>query len=296
MGCNLNHCKFASMTIEDANRLLIASLTGLYDEREAASVSSLVMERLTGMPKGLRVLNKRESFTNRQQELFQDWLTQLLRFRPVQYILGEAWFGPFPFYVDENVLIPRPETEELADWLLKDNADRPMGSAILDIGTGSGCIAVYLKKKRKDFSILGIDISEAALEIAKKNSLANEAETEFLLCDIRDPAQRDKLSPVDLIISNPPYIPERQKTSLDKHVKDFEPAVALFVPDEDPILYYKIIGDFAIEKLLPGGAVFLEIHHDFANDITEWYRLRGFLLELKKDFSGNNRMIKAFLS
>ena len=116
------------MTIEDANRLLIASLTGLYDEREAASVSSLVMERLTGMPKGLRVLNKTASFTNRQQELFQDWLTQLLRFRPVQYILGEAWFGPFPFYVDENVLIPRPETEELADWLLKDNADRPMGS------------------------------------------------------------------------------------------------------------------------------------------------------------------------
>ena len=284
------------MTIEEANRLLIASMTGLYDEREAASVSSLVMERLTGMPKGLRVMHKSESFTNIQENLFRDWLTQLLRSRPVQYILGEAWFGPFPFYVDESVLIPRPETEELADWFLKDNSGRPMGSSVLDIGTGSGCIAVYLKKKRKDFGLLAIDVSEAALEIAKKNSLTNEAEMEFLLCDIRDPAQREKLSPVDLIISNPPYIPERQKASLDKHVKDFEPAIALFVPDEDPILYYKIIGDFAIDKLLPGGAVFLEIHHDFANEITAWYESRGFLLELKKDFSGNNRMIKAFLS
>jgi release factor glutamine methyltransferase len=294
MDCKLNHCKFASMTIEDANRLIIASLTELYDEREAASISSLVMERLTGMPKSLRVLHKTDVFTIKQEELFQQWLAELLKHRPVQYVLGEAWFGPFPFYVDENVLIPRPETEELADWLLKDNTDSGPGITLLDIGTGSGCIPVYIKKKRKDFIVMALDISEAALDIAKKNSQVNDTEIEFFLGDIRDAVQWEKLTPVDLIISNPPYVPEKQKGVLDNHVKNFEPALALFVPDEDPILFYKIIGDFAIQKLRPGGALFLEIHHDYAKDIQEWYGRKGFLFELKKDLSGNNRMIKAW--
>src|ERR1700692_2032128 len=168
MDCNLIHCKFASMTIEDANRVLISSLTELFDEREASSISNLVMERLTGMPNSLRILHKTESFSINQEELFRYDLSELLKFRPVQYVLGEAWFGPFPFFVDENVLIPRPETEELADWLIKDNTSRDSGTSVLDIGTGSGCIPVYIKKKRNDFKAVGLDISEAALEIANK--------------------------------------------------------------------------------------------------------------------------------
>ena len=283
------------MTIEDANRLIIASLTEPYGEREAASMSSLVMDRLTGMPKSLRLLHKADAFTLKQQELFQQWLSELLRFRPVQYVLGEAWFGQLPFYVDENVLIPRPETEELVDWFLRDSAAKKSGLSVLDIGTGSGCIPVYIKKKRKDFKVMALDISEPALEIAKKNSRMNETDIDFFLCDIRDPVQRERLAPMDLIIGNPPYIPQKQKAALDKHVKDFEPALALFVPDEDPIMFYKIIGNFAIQKLRPGAAVFLEIHHDYAKDIVEWYTKNGFSVELKKDFSGNNRMIKALL-
>jgi release factor glutamine methyltransferase len=283
------------MTIEDANRLLISSLTELYDEREASSISSLVMERLTGMAKSLRVLQKTGSFSIKQEELFHYYLKELVKFRPVQYVLGEAWFGSFPFFVDENVLIPRPETEELADWLIKDTYSKNSGTFVLDIGTGSGCIAVYIKKKRKDFKVTGLDISIAALEIAHKNSRINEADADFILCDIRDPEQWLTMTPVDIIISNPPYIPEKQKEFLDKHVRDFEPSLALFVPNDDPILFYKIIGDFAIQKLLPGGAVFLEIHHDFSKEIMEWYEKNGFSLELKKDFSGNNRMIKAYI-
>jgi release factor glutamine methyltransferase len=281
------------MTIEEANRLLIASLTGLYDEREAASISSLLMERLTGMPKSKRLLRKTDLFTRKQEELFQHYLAELLNTRPVQYVLGEAWFGPMAFYVDENVLIPRPETEELVDWILKDSLLMGPGLSILDIGTGSGCIPVYIKKKRKDFNVMALDISETALEIAKKNGMVHDAHVDFFLCDILDPVQREKLEPVDLIISNPPYIPEKQKELLENHVKNFEPALALFVPDEDPILFYKIIGDLAIQKLKTGGAVFLEIHHDYAKDIVEWYREMGFTIELRKDFSGNNRMIKA---
>jgi release factor glutamine methyltransferase len=296
MDCNLIHCKFACMTIEAANRLIIASLTEIYDEREAASISSLVMERLTGMPKSKRVLHKTDEFTIKQQESFQYYLAELTRHRPVQYVLGEAWFGTLPFYVDENVLIPRPETEELAAWLLKENAGRGPGVSVLDIGTGSGCIPVYIKKKRLDFQVMSMDISEAALEIAKKNSGMHHAEIDFILCDILDRNQWKNIPSPDLIISNPPYIPEKQKAILKKHVKDFEPALALFVPDRDPIRFYKIIGEFAIQKLKPGGAVFLEIHHDFAKDIMEWYGNSGFSLVLKKDISGNNRMITAWLT
>jgi release factor glutamine methyltransferase len=294
MDCNLIHCKFAGMTIADANRLLISSLSGLFDEREAASISSLVMERLTGMPKSLRVLNRTQKFGPQQDELFRSYLTDLMRQRPVQYVLGEAWFGSYPFFVNENVLIPRPETEELVEWLLKDCSDTGKGKSVLDIGTGSGCIPVYIKKKRTDFQVMALDISEAALKIAIRNSQDLDAHVDFFLSDIRDPAQWEKLIPMDLIISNPPYIPEKQKETLERHVRDFEPAVALFVPDEDPIQFYKIIGDIAIKKLQPGGAVFLEIHRDYAKEILDWFGKMGFSLDLKKDFSGNNRMIKAW--
>jgi release factor glutamine methyltransferase len=281
------------MTIEEANRLLIASLSSLYDEREASVIGSMVMERLTGMPKSLRLLQKKEPFTLKQEEQFQYYLDELLKFRPVQYVLGEAWFGPYVFYVDENVLIPRPETEELTDWLLKDAAGRESGLSVLDIGTGSGCIPVYIKKKRRDFNVSAFDISETAIAIAIKNSQVQETDIDFFVTDIRDQKQWERINPVDLIISNPPYIPERQKNSLDKHVKDFEPGLALFSPDEDPIIFYKIIGDFALQKLKPGGAIFLEIHHDYAKEIMNWYEEKEFILVLKKDFSGNNRMIKA---
>jgi release factor glutamine methyltransferase len=282
------------MTIESANRLIVASLSEIYDEREAASVSSLVMERLTAMPKGLRLLHKTDSFTTQQQEKFNQWLKELVAFRPVQYVLNEAWFGSMPFYVDENVLVPRPETEELVDWLLEENRDGELGLTVLDIGTGSGCIPVYIKKRRSDFRISALDISEKALEIAQMNGRKHNVDIDFFLSDIKDPIQREKINFIDLIISNPPYIPEKQKEAMDKHVKDFEPAVALFVPDDEPILFYKIIGDLATQKLKPGGAIFLEIHHDHAKEVMEWFRQNGFEVILKRDLSGNNRMIKVF--
>ena len=281
------------MTIEEANRLLIASLNEIFDERESASICSLVMEKVSGMTKSLRVMHKTNGLTAQQQIIFQQFLSELIHNRPVQYVLGEAWFGGLPFYVDENVLIPRPETEELADWLVKESISEKELS-LLDIGTGSGCIPVYIKNRRPDFRVMGLDMSEPALEIAKMNSRINQTPVEFYLGDIRDPIQQKKLPPADLMISNPPYIPEKQKLFLEKHVKDFEPSLALFVPDEDPIIFYKTIGAFAINKLLNGGLLFLEIHHDFAMEIMTWYEQNGFSIELRKDLSGNNRMIKAW--
>jgi release factor glutamine methyltransferase len=292
--CNLNHCKFVPVTIEEANRLLIASLAGLYEDREAGSICSLVMERITEMQKGQRLLHKTEKLTDTQAAKFRLFLDELLTNRPVQYVLGEAWFGALPFYVDERVLIPRPETEELAEWLLNDVSPTVLGLTVLDIGTGSGCIPVYLSAKRKDFKMIALDNSQAALEVAKKNARIHLANIEFFQIDILNPAQWSSIPPASLIISNPPYIPEKQRKILERHVRDFEPANALFVPDEDPILFYKVIGEFAIEHLKPEGALFLELHHDYAPEIAEWYTKRGFELELRKDFSGNNRMIKAW--
>jgi release factor glutamine methyltransferase len=282
------------MTIETANRKLISTLSDLFDEREASAISFLVMERLTGMSKSLQVLNKTLEFTSKQQDLFEHYLAELIKYRPVQYVLGQAWFGSYPFYVNEHVLIPRPETEELADWLLKGNAGRASDTTVLDIGTGSGCIAVYIKKKREDFQVRALDIEDTALQIAIKNSKILNAQVDFILCDIRDPIQNANIHPVDLIISNPPYIPQRQKPSLDEHVRDYEPGIALFVPDDDPIQFYKVIGNIATQKLKPGGTLYLEIHHDYAKNIMEWYKAKGFLMELRKDFSGNNRMIKVY--
>jgi len=134
------------MTIDAANRLLIASLNGLYDEREASGISSLVMERLTAMPKSLRLIHKSDVLIPELEAVFNQYLNDLLKQRPVQYVLGEAWFGNLSFYVNEQVLIPRPETEELADWLLNNKVSAKPGLSVLDVGTGSGCIAVFLKK------------------------------------------------------------------------------------------------------------------------------------------------------
>jgi release factor glutamine methyltransferase len=283
------------MTIEAANRFMIASLSDIYDEREAAAVCSLVMEKLTGLSRGLRMLHKSDLFSMRQEDLFRLYVSELVQNRPVQYVLGEAWFAAMPFYVDENVLIPRPETEELAEWLLDDLKAEQNNLSVLDIGTGSGAIPVYIKKKKPGFSVSALDISEKALGVAQKNSRIHNTDIDFILCDIRDRGQWSLLPPADIIISNPPYIPEKQKANLEKHVRNYEPGLALFVPDEDPILFYKIICEFALGKLNPRGALFLEIHHDYASLIHDWYHKQGYTVELKKDFSGNNRMIKAFL-
>ncbi len=283
------------MTIDSANRLMITSLNGIYDEREAGAICSLVMERLTGLSKTERLVHKTDILNQEKEDLFNQYLQDLLRQRPVQYVLQEAWFGGLPFYVDERVLIPRPETEELTDWLIQDECSAVPALTVLDIGTGSGCIPVFIKKKRPRLQVFALDISQAALDIANNNCQKHHVAVECILCDILDKTQWERLPLTNLIISNPPYIPEKMKSSLDKHVRDFEPAIALFAPDSDPIVFYKVIGEMARLKLKPGGAIFLEIHHDHAKEILDWYEANGFAVTLKKDFSGNNRMIKALV-
>jgi release factor glutamine methyltransferase len=282
------------MTIEDANRQLISSLGTIYDDREASSIASLVMEKLTGASKSLRVIHKLNELPEDQEILFRKWFEELMLNRPVQYVLGEAWFSGLRFYVDERVLIPRPETEELVAWVLEDL--EPLLTEdfkILDIGTGTGCIPVSIGKKRKDLRLLACDFSIPALEVARKNSQDNQVPIEFIYADMLSNSFWDLIPAINMIISNPPYIPGQQRAVLDKHVRNFEPAIALFVPDEDPIVFYKQIGLLAKKKLIGGGKVFLETHHDYSKAVLTWYQENGFTVELRKDLSGKNRMIRA---
>jgi release factor glutamine methyltransferase len=282
------------MTIDEANRRLISSLGTVYDEREASAIASLVMEKLTGESKSLRLIHKRDGLSEKQEILFGKWLDELAQHRPMQYVLEEAWFSGLRFYVDERVLIPRPETEELLQWLLTDLPDPlPEDFGVLDIGTGSGCIPVSLGKKRAGIRLFACDVSAEALAIASKNSEANRVPVNFFLCDILHETEWSQVPRVHFIISNPPYIPEKQRAQLDKHVRNFEPSLALFVPDQDPIIFYKKIGLLAKKKLPAGGKIFLEIHHDYSGEILKWYGENGFSVEIRKDFSGKDRMIRA---
>ena len=284
------------MTIDGANRRLISSLGTIYDEREASSIASLVMEKLTGESKSLRVIHKLNELPEEKEILFRKWFEELMLNRPVQYVLGEAWFAGLRFYVDERVLIPRPETEELVDWVLEDlQPSLTEDFKILDIGTGTGCIPVSIGKKRKDLRLLACDFSIPALEVARKNSQDNQVPVEFIHADILNNSSRSLIPAVNMIISNPPYIPGQQKAALDKHVRNFEPEIALFVPDEDPIVFYKQIGLLAKQRLIAGGKVFLETHHDYSKAVVTWYKENGFTVELRKDFSGKNRMIRAII-
>ena len=284
------------MTIDGANRRLISSLGTIYDEREASSIASLVMEELTGKSKGLRVIHKLDELPEEKEILFRKWFEELMLNRPLQYVLGEAWFAGLRFYVDERVLIPRPETEELVAWVLEDLEPLPTEDfKILDIGTGTGCIPVSIGKKRKDLRLLAVDFSIPALEVARKNSQDNQVPVEFIYTDILNNSSWSLIPAVNMIISNPPYIPGQQKAALDKHVRNFEPEIALFVPDEDPIVFYKQIGLLAKQRLIAGGKVFLETHHDYSKAVVTWYKENGFTVELRKDFSGKNRMIRAII-
>jgi len=281
------------MTIHEASMQLRFSLFHVYDEREAENIAGLVMEHITGWKKIDRVVNKTVPLSAKQQQLLTIYTNALLEHKPVQYVLKESWFYGMPLYVDENVLIPRPETEELADWMLKETGKKSAGTSVLDIGTGSGCIALAIKKNAPGLAVHACDISEAALQVAKKNAADNLLDVYFHQLDILSEAERSQLPLFDTIISNPPYIPEQDKKSMAANVLQYEPSLALFVPDNDPLLFYKAIAAFAKKHLQKSGKIYLEIHEDLAGAVTTLFASHGFdQLEIKKDLQGRERMVR----
>jgi len=283
------------MTIQTATHHLTSQLQSVYDEQEAINIAEWVLESFTGLRRMEQKLQSSKDLTNRQEQQLQHYLAELLGHRPVQYVLGECYFMDIKLFVDENVLIPRPETEELADWIIKYCQSQGISApSILDIGTGSGCIALALKKHLPKSTVTALDISDNALNIAKRNAKDLNLDITFRQNNILNHDEWNDLPLFDLIISNPPYITLPEKESILPNVLEYEPHQALFVTNHDPQQFYKAIATFASEKLETNGAVFLELHRDFAKDTKDYYETNSWQTILRKDMQGNDRMLMAW--
>lgn len=280
------------MTILDGKKQLQDVLKGLYEEREATLMSEMVFEKLTGLARIQQLLEKNKTIENAQMQQLEVWKKELLQHRPIQYVLGESWFMGMPFFVKEGVLIPRPETEELVHWILE-TMDGKTGN-VLDIGTGSGCIAISIAKNNPNLNVSAIDKSLDALEIAKKNSQLLNTSVTFQQRDILSVSENDFAEKWDLIVSNPPYITENERKDMSDNVLEFEPEMALFVPNTDPLLFYRKIAEIATIILHSGGYLFFEINEKFGKETVDLLSLLGFKdIVLKKDLQGKDRMVKA---
>ncbi len=283
------------MTYNKLYRSFLEQLQAIYTMAEASVITSWVFEKLAGIKKIDFIKQPALEPENEIADRLDAALQQLLQHTPVQYVLGEAWFCKMLFKVNHQVLIPRPETEELVNWLLDDykkEATFPTSVSILDIGTGSGCIAVALKKNLPAANVTAIDISAGALAIAKENALINKVEINFFQLDFLHEQLWQTLPYFDIIVSNPPYIPIGEKAQLDKNVTAYEPHSALFVPDSKPLLFYEKIALFGESNLKAGGSIYVEVHEKYATQTAELFEGYKYDVETKKDIFEKERMLK----
>jgi release factor glutamine methyltransferase len=286
------------MTILQAGKELSAELNTIYNVREAARVTDMVMEKITGFTNTERLINKQLLLTAAQQAQLQIFKAQLIQHKPVQYVLHEAWFAGLKLYVDENVLIPRPETEEMVEAIVTDISRWPQRDlSLIDIGTGSGCIAILLKKKLPDLQVYALEISDKALEVARKNAISNSADIQFLQTDILQWDQHKNFSRFDIIVSNPPYVKETEAHEMAGNVLLYEPHQALFVPDNDALLFYRTIAEFGLRNLRNGtGKIFVEINEALGEEVSILFRKKGFSeVNVKKDMQQKERIVSAVL-
>jgi release factor glutamine methyltransferase len=284
------------MTFEAAEQSLATALDGLYENREAATIADMVMEFVTGKSKMDRWLQKNELLSIEDLKRLEKYSNELLTGKPVQYVLGQAWFAGMCLAVNEHTLIPRPETEELvnlcASWAASNKIqDAPL--QILEVGTGSGCIAIALQQKMPAAIITAIDISAEAIEVATINAAKYNAPIQFKTLDFLNEANWPELGSFDIIISNPPYIADIEKESMAGHVLDFEPHTALFVRDNDPLIFYSALSNFGNTYLNKGGAVFVEINQALGIQTQDVFEQKNYTTLLKKDLFENDRMIVA---
>ncbi|MFV0238279.1 MAG: peptide chain release factor N(5)-glutamine methyltransferase [Flavobacteriales bacterium] len=283
------------MIIQEVLNAYKEKLIHIYSTKEINSIVWITLEFVLQKSKTEIRLLQLENYTLKKEEKnkLQTILNQLHREKPLQYILGETQFYGIPISVNESVLIPRPETEELVSWVIDSNKQSKWkrSTTILDIGTGSGCISIALAKSIKKGKIYALDISETALEVAKRNAKMNEVEIIFYRKDILKDALNE-LPKLDIIISNPPYITLSEKNLMKRNVLDYEPDLALFA--DHALTFYKRIAKLALKKLKIGGELFFEINQYYGKEIISLLKELGYQeIELRKDLYGNERMIKA---
>jgi release factor glutamine methyltransferase len=267
-------------------------LGSLYPPEEIEGFIRMIFAHLKNYSLTDIYLNIGEELGPKEVENISKVISRLKNMEPIQYILGENIFFGMAFKLSPDVLIPRPETEELVDWVLKSKTNKP--ARILDVGTGSGCIAISLKKNWPEARVMACDVSEKALKVAQINAGLNQTEVAFFHLDILNPLLPDSFPKIDLLVSNPPYVTESEKKLMEQNVLKYEPFRALFVPDHEPLLFYTALAEFAKKYLNQNGQVFWEVNQAFGKDCANLLKENGFTnVKLKKDINGKNRMVFA---
>jgi release factor glutamine methyltransferase len=296
---------FAWMKLRDIERKFVNQLAIRYDEDEAKAIFFLAIEHHLNISRSNYLLRNNEEISIKNLEQFESILHQLKAGRPIQYILGKTVFYGLPFNVNEAVLIPRPETEELVAWVLEKveslklkvessepASGNPQPVMLLDIGTGSGCIAISLKKNLPQFDVSALDISSEALTVAKNNAILNEVEIDFNEDNILSNPVSILNTQYSILVSNPPYITESEKNQMQENVLANEPHLALFVSNDRPLIFYEAIAEFALKNLRENGLLFFEINELLGEATVDMLANKGFTtIELRKDMQGKDRMI-----
>ncbi|MDH6356283.1 peptide chain release factor N(5)-glutamine methyltransferase [Parabacteroides sp. PF5-9] len=270
------------------------SLEAIYSPEETGSLTRLILEEVCGLQPHRLLIDKDKQLTDDETLQIEKILTRLKHYEPIQYVLGKAYFYGLTLRVNPAVLIPRPETEELVDLIIQNQKESKI--RLLDIGTGSGCIAIALGKNLPDATITGIDISEDALKTAAINARENQVDVQLLHVDILSETETETNLPgyFDVIVSNPPYVMEKEKEGMGRNVLQYEPPGALFVPDDDPLLFYRRIARLAYQKLTPEGQLYFEINAQCGDETVDMLQKEGYnQVELIQDLCGKERIIKA---
>ena len=278
------------LKIKDIRIYLKTCLGFQYSDNELRGFGNWILEHLFDYTITDALLNADRTLTEKNSSDLEFIIKHLKQEKPIQQIVGYSWFYGRKFLVNEHVLIPRPETEELVDWMLKDSLN---DRSILEVGTGSGCIAITLALNT-NATIVSIDVSELALKQAKTNALALNASVAFCKADVLDDSSCERFDCFDVIVSNPPYVLESDKQMMSTNVLEYEPHLALFVSSDDPLLFYRAIATMATRKLNANGVLYFEIHENYGQETLDMLSLIGFKeLELRKDLQGKDRMVKA---
>lgn len=271
-------------------REVLQKLKTKFSSGEAENITAMLFEKIAAISKIDLIKFENLQINQSTIKQLEESVDNLFLDVPIQYILGEAWFYGNKFLVNPSVLIPRPETEELVELALKE-LKSDANKNILDIGTGSGCIPITIKGKYNQAKVTSVDISEDALQTAKENAAILGTFINFQKLDFLDKVNWKLLGAFDIIVSNPPYIPFSEKKNLDKNVRDYEPATALFV--DEPLIFYRAIAEFATTNLLKEGKIFLEVHENFSHSVSEHFIQQGFVTNVLKDIYGKERFVVA---
>ncbi len=283
------------MQLREYFRKFIQELNAIYPAGEAGAIADLVFREVTGMSPTRRISRGDGEIPAPDQQELERMLRELAGYRPVQYVLGHAPFLGLDLKVDPSVLIPRPETGELVEWITAHGSGLPdPPGTIVDLGTGSGCIAIALKQRFPGALVIATDCSAAAIALTQSNSRSLELPVRAIRANLLDPAEDSSLPVLDLVVSNPPYISPSEAEDMAPHVLNFEPGDALFAPPEDPLVFYRSILRLAEQKLAPGGSVFVEINESLGPETAGLFEERGWKTDLRKDLQGKDRMIRAW--